>query len=114
MLNLERLRVLHLVWPTGSVVGAARTLHVTTSAISQQLARLEREVGQRLVERQGRGVRLTELGALLARDSGDLLSHVQRVEARVAGHPRVVAGRPAGAAVRSAARALVPGALRHL
>jgi DNA-binding transcriptional LysR family regulator len=114
MLNLERLRVLHLVWTTGSVVGAARTLHVTTSAISQQLARLEREVGQRLVERQGRGVRLTELGALLARDSGDLLSHVERVESGVAGHRGVVAGRLAVAAFATAARGLLPGVLRYL
>src|SRR2546423_9013191 len=103
MLNLERLRVLHLVWTTGSVVGAARTLHVTTSAISQQLARLEREVGQRLVERQGRGVRLTELGALLARDSGGLLSHRGPGQSRVARHRGVVARRPAVAPVATAA-----------
>ena len=70
MLNLERLRVLHVVAVTGSVVGAARVLHVTTSAISQQMARLERETGQRLSERVGRGIRLTEAGLLLARSAG--------------------------------------------
>ena len=52
--NLERLRVLHTVWTTGSVGGAAAALHVTTSAVSQQIAPLEREIGQQLLERQGR------------------------------------------------------------
>jgi DNA-binding transcriptional LysR family regulator len=113
-LNLERLRVLHAVWTAGSVVGAARTLHVTTSAVSQQVARLEREVGQRLVERQGRGVRLTEAGALLARGAGDLLTEVERVEAGLAEHRGTVAGTLAVAAFATAARGLLPGVLKDL
>jgi DNA-binding transcriptional LysR family regulator len=97
MLNLERLRVLHEVWVTGSVVGAARALHVTTSAVSQQMARLERETGQRLAERQGRGIRLTEAGALLARDAAGLLSHVEQVETSLAaGRDRIAIGELAG------------------
>jgi len=114
MLNLERLRVLHAVSTTGSVVGAARTLHVTTSAVSQQVARLEREVGQRLVERHGRGVRLTEVGALLARGASDLLSHVERVESGLAEHVGAVAGTLRIAAFATAARGLLPAALRDL
>ena len=114
MLNLERLRVLHAVSTTGSVIGAARTLHVTTSAISQQMARLEREVGQRLVERHGRGVRLTEVGALLARNAGELLRQVERVEATVAQHRGAVAGTVAIAAFATAARGLLPAVLRDL
>jgi DNA-binding transcriptional LysR family regulator len=113
-LNLERLRMLHAVWTTGSVVGAARTLHVTTSAVSQQMARLEREVGQRLVERQGRGLRLTEVGALLARDAGDLLGHVERVESGLAEHRGTVAGTLTIAAFATAARGLLPAVLRDL
>ncbi|GAA3456490.1 LysR family transcriptional regulator [Dactylosporangium matsuzakiense] len=114
MLNLERLRVLHAVFTTGSVVGAARALHVTTSAVSQQMARLEREVGQRLLERQGRGVRLTEAGDLLARHAGDLLSHVERIESGIAGHRGAVAGALAVAAFATAARGLLPAVLRDL
>jgi DNA-binding transcriptional LysR family regulator len=114
MLNLDRLRVLHAVSTTGSVVGAARTLHVTTSAVSQQLARLEREAGQQLVERHGRGIRLTEAGALLARHAGDLLIHVERVEAGLAEHRGAVAGTLAIAAFATAARGLLPGVLRDL
>ena len=114
MLHLERLRVLHAVWTTGSVVGAARTLHVTTSAVSQQMARLEREVGQLLVERHGRGIRLTEAGTLLARHAGDLLTHVERVEAGLAEHRGAVAGTLMIGAFATAARGLLPGVLRDL
>jgi DNA-binding transcriptional LysR family regulator len=114
MMNLERLRVLHAVWTTGSVAGAARALHVTTSAISQQMARLEREVGQRLLERQGRGIKLTDAGALLARNAGELLIHVERVEAGLAEHRGAVAGSLTIAAFATAARGLLPTVLRDL
>ncbi|WP_052373051.1 LysR family transcriptional regulator [Amycolatopsis taiwanensis] len=114
MLNLDRLRVLHTVSVTGSVSNAARTLHVTTSAISQQIARLEREVGQRLVERHGRGIRLTEAGTFLARDAGELLTHVERVEAGLAEHRGTVTGTLAVAAFATAARGLLPGVLGTL
>lgn len=106
--------MLHAVSTTGSVVGAARTLHVTTSAVSQQVARLEREVGQPLVERQGRGIRLTDAGSLLARSAGDLLSRVERVEADLAEHRGSVAGSLTIAAFATAARGLLPPALRTL
>ena len=114
MLSLERLRVLHAVWTAGSVAGAARILHVTTSAVSQQMARLERETGQRLAEPQGRGIRLTEAGALLARNAGDLLTHLERVEARLAEHRGTVAGTLSVAAFATAARGLLPGVLTDL
>jgi molybdate transport repressor ModE-like protein len=113
-LNLERLRVLHAVFTTGSVAGAARTLHVTTSAVSQQVARLQREVGQRLVERQGRGVRLTDAGELLAQHAGELLSHVEQVESDLAERRGAVTGTLAVAAFATAARGLLPSALRYL
>lgn len=114
MLNLERLRVLHEISASGSVVGAARTLHVTTSAVSQQMARLEREVGQQLVERQGRGIRLTEAGTLLARSAADLLTRIERAEADLSEHAGAVAGTIAIAAFATAARGLLPDALRDL
>lgn len=114
MLNLERLRVLHAVSTSGSVAGAARTLHVTTSAVSQQLARLEREVGQRLIQRHGRGVRLTEAGTLLADSAADLLTHVEQVEAGLAAHRGTVAGSLMIAAFATASRGLLPVVVRDL
>ncbi|SES33474.1 LysR family transcriptional regulator [Lentzea albida] len=116
MLNLERLRTLHAVSTTGSVRGAAEALHVTTSAVSQQLSRLEREVGQRLLERQGRGIRLTDVGDLLAEHAGRLLRQVELVETDLADHRGAVAGALSVAAFATAARGLLPPmlqALRH-
>ncbi|WP_433203800.1 LysR substrate-binding domain-containing protein [Dactylosporangium sp. CS-047395] len=99
---------------TGSVVGAAAVLHVTTSAVSQQLARLERETGQELSERQGRGLRLTPAGVLLAGHAAELLAHAERVEAALAEHRGVVAGPLRVAAFATAARGLLPQVLRDL
>ncbi|GHH39252.1 LysR family transcriptional regulator [Lentzea cavernae] len=114
MLNLERLRTLHAVSTTGSVRGAAEALHVTTSAVSQQLSRLEREVGQRLLERQGRGIRLTDAGDLLAEHAGRLLQQVELVETDLADHCGAVAGTLTVAAFATAARGLLPPVLRTL
>lgn len=114
MLNLDRLRVLHAVSTAGSVVGAARSLHVTTSAVSQQIARLEHEVGQRLTERRGRGIALTEAGLLLARNAAELLAHAEQVQAELAAHHGTVSGSVTIAAFATAARGLLPGALRDL
>lgn len=75
--SLERLRVFHAVATTGTVAGAARALGYTPSAVSQQLAVLEREAGVALVERSNRGVVLTAAGALMARRAGDVLDHVR-------------------------------------
>lgn len=113
-MELERLRVLHAVQTAGSITGAAQALHVTTSAVSQQMARLEREAGQRLAERHGRGIRLTQAGELLAREAGDLLAHAEQVEARLAGHRSAVAGTLSIAAFATAARGLLPAALQDL
>ncbi|MFD9697467.1 LysR substrate-binding domain-containing protein [Lentzea sp. NPDC059081] len=114
MLNLERLRTLHAVSTTGSVRGAAEALHVTTSAVSQQLSRLEREVGQRLLERQGRGIRLTDVGDLLAEHAARLLQQVELVETDLADHRGAVTGTLSVAAFATAARGLLPPVLHAL
>lgn len=114
MLRLDRLRVLYAVSTTGSVVGAARSLHVTTSAVSQQIARLERDVGQVLAERRGRGIALTEAGRLLARNAADLLAHAEQVQVELAAHRGTVSGSIMIAAFATAARGLLPGAIRDL
>ncbi|WP_020670909.1 LysR family transcriptional regulator [Amycolatopsis nigrescens] len=114
MLSLERLRVLRAVRDTGSVRGAAGSLHVTTSAISQQLARLEREAGQQLLERFGRGVRLTSAGTLLAGHADRLLGQLEEVEADLDRHRGAVAGTLIVAAFATAARGLLPAALSAL
>lgn len=114
MLSLERLRVLHAIAAYGSVTAAADVLHVTTSAISQQMAKLEREAGQRLLERSGRGVRLTDAAELLVAHAGRMLALAERAEADLEAHHGAVAGRLTLAAFATAARGLAPAALQDL
>lgn len=65
-LDPRRLAVLLGVHRAGSITGAARALHLTPSAVSQQIARLERETGVTALDRQPSGVVLTAAGRLLA------------------------------------------------
>ncbi|MFI0452248.1 LysR substrate-binding domain-containing protein [Actinomadura sp. 6N118] len=114
MLDLERLRALHSVATYGSVSAAADVLHVTTSAVSQQLAKLERETGQKLLERNGRGVRLTDAAELLVTHADRILSLVERAQADLEAHRGAVVGELAVAAFPTAIRGLMPAALRGL
>lgn len=75
--TLERLRVFHAIAEIGTIAGAARLLDYTPSAVSQQLAALEREAGTALVERSNRGVTLTAAGRLLVRRASDVLDVVR-------------------------------------
>ncbi|RCH70703.1 LysR family transcriptional regulator [Streptomyces sp. SDr-06] len=114
MLNLERLRTLDAVARHGSVGGAADTLHVTTSAVSQQLAKLEREAGQPLLAKNGRGVRLTDAGRLLAEHAARILSQVQVAQAELEAQRGRVVGELRIAGFATAARGLFPAALAAL
>ncbi|MEK9518358.1 LysR family transcriptional regulator [Streptomyces sp. NPDC087908] len=114
MLNLERLRTLDAVARHGSVSGAADGLHVTTSAVSQQLSKLEREVGQQLLAKNGRGVRLTDAGQLLAEHAARILSQVQLAQADIEAQRGQVVGEVRVAAFPTAARGLFPAALAAL
>ena len=58
-IDLRRLRVLRMLEQRGTVSAAAAALHLTPSAVSQQIAGLARETGVQLLEKRGRGVRLT-------------------------------------------------------
>ena len=113
MLNLERLRVLQAVARHGSVTAAAAELHVTTSAVSQQLARLERESGTTLVERSGRGIRLTDSALLLAGHASAILAMAEEAQADVDAQAGAVAGRLVLACLPTATRGLAAPALRQ-
>lgn len=93
MLDLHRLKLLRELDARGTVHGAARALDYTPSAISQQLAVLEREAGAKLLERTGRNVQLTEAGRVLVRHAATLLDGVAAAEAELAA---IAAGHPAG------------------
>jgi DNA-binding transcriptional LysR family regulator len=114
MLNLDRLRALHAVSARGSIIAAAETLNVTTSAVSQQLAKLEIETGQTLLERHGRGVRLTDAATALVLRTQRVLSLLEEAEAELESTDSAVAGRIIVAAFATAARGLAPQAIASL
>src|SRR5688572_11047500 len=95
----RRLRVLHALAQRGTVVGAAEVLHLTPSAVSQQLTNLEREVGVTLIDRSSRRrLVLTVAGSALAHRAErieDELSAARRdlaeLTGRVAGRVRIAA-----------------------
>ncbi len=93
MLDLHRLRLLRELEARRTVSAVAQALGYTTSAVSQQLAVLEREAGTRLLERVGRNVRLTDAGRVLVGHAQTLLDAAEAAEADVA---QVAAGQVAG------------------
>ncbi|WP_328330663.1 LysR family transcriptional regulator [Kribbella sp. NBC_00382] len=80
MIEVRRLRVLRALADHGTVTAAAEVLHLTPSAVSQQLAALESEVGQELLERRGRRVAITSAGRLLLSHADTILTEVERAE----------------------------------
>jgi len=82
-LGLHRLRMLRELAQRGSVTAAAAALRYTPSAVSQQLIRLERDVGAKLVEPAGRGLRLTEIGRVLAAHAEEILAAEERARTAV-------------------------------
>lgn len=106
MLNLERLRILHAIAAYGSVSAAADVLHVTTSAISQQMGKLERETGQRMLTRNGRGIRLTDAAELLVKHADRILSLVEEAQSDLEAHKGAVVGSLAIGMFPTAARGL--------
>jgi DNA-binding transcriptional LysR family regulator len=83
MLDVRRLRVLREVALRGSIAGAAQSLRFTPSAVSQQVAKLEREAGVALVERGPKSVRLTPAGWLLVEHAEGILERLAEAEAEL-------------------------------
>src|SRR5450631_103853 len=114
MLNFERLRTLHAVASHGSVNAAARVLHITDSAVSQQIAKLESELGQPLLERKGRGVRVTDAASALVAHTQRMIALMENAEADFDAQRNSIVGHITVAAFPTAARGLAPHALRSL
>ncbi len=110
MLDVSRLRVLVAVARTGSVTAAAKELHYSQPSVSHHLARLEAETGARLVQRAGRGVRLTEAGRKLAERGAEILGRLDAAEAELSAHVGLSQGRVRLAAFPSALGTFVPRA----
>ena len=114
MLDVTRLRVLVAVARHGSVTAAARELNYAQPSVSHHLARLEAETGVRLIQRAGRGIRLTEAGRLLADRAAEVLGRLDAAENELAAHAGLSAGRVRLAAFPSALGTIVPAAAAML
>jgi len=116
MIEVRRLRILQELDACGTVTGAAAALHLTPSAVSQQLAVLAAEAGAELLERDGRRVRLTGAGKILLEHAHVVTAQLEAARAdlaaeadgsvgyaRISGFPSAIAEiiAPAVAALRT-------------
>jgi DNA-binding transcriptional LysR family regulator len=114
MLELRRLRLLRELSERGTIAAVADALQFTPSAVSQQLSMLEREAGVVLLERAGRGVRLTDAGLVLVDHAEALLEREALAEADLAAAAGTVAGRGRIAGFESVALRLALPAMEAL
>lgn len=114
MLNVNRMRMLREVAAHGGIAAAAEALYMSPSAVSQQMAVLEREAGTPLLERHGRGVRLTAAGESLVSHTERVLSVLEEAQADLADISASVAGTINTCGFPTAARALLVPALALL
>jgi DNA-binding transcriptional LysR family regulator len=114
MLDVRRLRLLRELAARRTVTAVAEALSYTPSAVSQQLAALERDAGVQLLERVGRGVQLTDAGRRLVVHADAVIAQLEAAEADLARASGRVAGRVRLASFQTAAHALVIPALEPL
>src|SRR5258708_35654604 len=96
MLDIRRLRMLHEFAARGSIARTADALGYTPSAVSQQLAALEREAGTALLDRTARSAGLTDAGRRLAQHAERILAMVEEAEADLPAHAAGPSGRGGG------------------
>ncbi len=111
MLDLTRLRILAAVARHGSLTKAAAELHYSQPSVSHHMSRLEAETGAMLVQRVGRGIRLTPAGEQLAARAVEIIGRVDAAGAELAAHVGLRAGRVRIASFASALCTFVPQAL---
>jgi DNA-binding transcriptional LysR family regulator len=114
MLDIVRLRILAAIAAHGSVTKAAKHLKYSQPAVSHHLARLEAETGARLVQRVGRGIRLTPEGEHLARRAAEIVGRVDTAAAELSAMVGLRTGRVRVAGFQSALAALIPHAAATL
>ena len=114
MLDVNRLRVIDAVARHGSVTAAAKELHYSQPSVTHHLARLEAETGAQLLQRVGRGIRLTPAGQLLADRAAEIIGRIDAAGAELSAHVGLNAGRVRLAGFASANGSLVTAALATL
>jgi len=113
-MDVRALEALRAVRSQGGVTGAAGALHLTPSAVSQQVASLQREVGTPLTERVGRGLRLTPAGEALADAALEVAVALERAQAAVDDFAASPTGTVRVSAFASGAQLLLPALLTRV
>jgi DNA-binding transcriptional LysR family regulator len=113
-MDLKRLRILRELSDRGTVGATAEAMDVTPSAVSQQLKTLQDELGVVLVEKSGRGVRLTEAGRAMAAAAADVSTAMARAEATVDTYRQGWQTHVKAAFFPSAAEMFLPGLLHRV
>ncbi|MGI5268216.1 LysR family transcriptional regulator [Nonomuraea sp. CA-218870] len=114
MLDLRRLMLISEFARRGSIAAAAESLGYSPSAVSQQLATLERETGTALIDRTARSAELTDAGRRLVAHAERILSMVEEAESDLSAHAGSPAGRVVVTAFPTAAVAFAPALARSL
>lgn len=107
-MDLSRLRTLRELSLRKTMASVAAAVHISPSAVSQQIAILEQEAGVELIERRGRGVRLTPAGARLVEHASKVIGILEEAKTDLAELKRTVAGELRVAAFPSVATSLIP------
>jgi DNA-binding transcriptional LysR family regulator len=113
-MDLKRLRILRELSDRGTVGATAEAMDVTPSAVSQQLKTLQDELGVVLVEKSGRGVRLTEAGRAMAAAAADVATAMARAEATIDTYRQGWQTHVKAAFFPSAAEMFLPGLLHRV
>ncbi|WP_457962773.1 LysR family transcriptional regulator [Arthrobacter sp. D1-29] len=113
-MDFKRLRILRELADRGSVGATAEAMHVTPSAVSQQLRTLQDELGVVLMEKSGRGVRLTEAGQAMATAAADVSTAMARAEATIDTYRQGWQAHIRAAFFPSAAEMFLPGLLHRV
>ncbi|MEU4739582.1 LysR family transcriptional regulator [Actinosynnema sp. NPDC023658] len=111
MLDVRRLRLLRDLAHLGTIAAVAQARAYTPSAVSQQLAALQREAGVPLLEHTGRSVRLTPAGTALVEHAETVLAALEAANATLAAARTGLSGTVRIGAFPSAVPTLLPGAL---
>ena len=114
MLNVHRLRLLRELSQRGTLAAVAEAFNYSPSAVSQQLAKLQAEVGVQLMEPVGRTVHLTPAAELLVAHADAVLKRLELAEAELAATTGAVTGRLRVGAFQSVAMAWLPDVLTLL
>ncbi len=113
-MDFKRLRILRELADRGTVGATAEAMMVTPSAVSQQLKTLQDELGVVLVEKSGRGVRLTEAGRAMAAAAADVSTAMARAEATIDTYRQGWQTHVKAAFFPSAAEMFLPGLLHRV